>query len=140
MPNFTGSSLSRFPLVSADCWTSDHLSERSRSADAFFGTRARGTLTLNHSCAAQVVAGEFEVEAAPADGVASAPLGGEGDDAAAARRLVGWTLDQARGFDEAQRTLFAEDGASQCGNQPLVWGVLTKLQTPLARSNRSRFG
>jgi len=60
-----------------------------------------------------VVAGEFEVEAAPADGVASAPLGGEGDGAAAARRLVGWTLDQARGFDDAQRTLFAEDGASR---------------------------
>ena len=35
-----------FPLVSADFWTSDHLSERSRSVDAFSGTRARGTLTL----------------------------------------------------------------------------------------------
>jgi hypothetical protein len=35
-----------FPLVSADFWTSDHLSERSRRADAFSGTRARGTLTL----------------------------------------------------------------------------------------------
>ena len=30
-----GSSLGRFPLVSADFWTSDHLSERSRSVDAF---------------------------------------------------------------------------------------------------------
>jgi hypothetical protein len=38
--------LGRFPLVSADFWTSDHLLERSRSVDAFFGTRARGTLTL----------------------------------------------------------------------------------------------
>ena len=41
-----GSSLGRFPLVSADFWTSDHLSERSRSMDAFSGARARGTLTL----------------------------------------------------------------------------------------------
>ena len=35
-----------FPTVSADIWTSDHLSERSRSVDAFSGTRARGTPTL----------------------------------------------------------------------------------------------
>jgi hypothetical protein len=41
-----GSSLGRFPLVSADFWTSDHPSERSRSVDAFSGTRTRGTLTL----------------------------------------------------------------------------------------------
>jgi len=34
-------SLGRFPLVSANFWTSDHRSERSRRADAFFGTRAR---------------------------------------------------------------------------------------------------
>ena len=46
IPNFKGSSLGRFPLVSADFWTSDHLSERSRSVDAFSGTRARGTLAL----------------------------------------------------------------------------------------------
>ena len=46
IPNFKGSYLGRFPLVSADFWTSDHLSGRSRSADAFPGTRARGTLTL----------------------------------------------------------------------------------------------
>ena len=46
IPNFKGSSLGRFPLVSADFWTSDHLSERSRSVNAFPGTRARGTLTL----------------------------------------------------------------------------------------------
>ena len=46
IPNFKGSYLGRFPLVSADSWTSDHLSERSRSVDAFPGTRARGTLTL----------------------------------------------------------------------------------------------
>jgi hypothetical protein len=45
-PNFKGSYLGRFPLVSADFWTSDHLSERSRSVDASSGTRARGTLTL----------------------------------------------------------------------------------------------
>jgi len=46
IPNFKGSYLGRFPLVSADFWTSDHLLERSRSVDAFPGTRARGTLTL----------------------------------------------------------------------------------------------
>ena len=46
IPNFKGSYLGHFPLVLANSWTSDHLSERSRSVDAFFGTRARGTLTL----------------------------------------------------------------------------------------------
>ena len=46
IPNFKDSYLSRFPLVSADFWTSDHLSERSRSVNAVSGTRARGTLTL----------------------------------------------------------------------------------------------
>jgi hypothetical protein len=46
IPNFKGSYLGRFPLVSAGFWTSDHLSERSRSVDVFSGTRARGTLTL----------------------------------------------------------------------------------------------
>ena len=46
IPNFKGSDLGHFPLVSADSWTSDRLSERSRSVDAFSGTRARGTLTL----------------------------------------------------------------------------------------------
>ena len=46
IPNFKGSYLGRFPLVSADFWTSDHLLEQSRSVDAFSGTRARGTLTL----------------------------------------------------------------------------------------------
>ena len=46
IPNFKGSYLGRFPLVSADFWTSDHLSERSRRVDVFLLTRARGTLTL----------------------------------------------------------------------------------------------
>jgi hypothetical protein len=46
IPNFKGSDLGRFPLVSADFWTSDHLSGRSRSVDAFVGTRARGTFML----------------------------------------------------------------------------------------------
>ena len=49
IPNFKGSYLSRFPLVLADFWTSDHLSERSRSVDAFSGTRARGTLMLKRT-------------------------------------------------------------------------------------------
>ena len=35
IPNFKGSFLGRVPLVSADFWTSDHPSERSRSVDAF---------------------------------------------------------------------------------------------------------
>ena len=34
--NFKGSYLGRFPLVLADFWTSDHLSERSRSMDVGF--------------------------------------------------------------------------------------------------------
>ena len=46
IPNFKGSYLGHFPLVLANSWTSDHLSERSRSVDVFSGTRARGTLTL----------------------------------------------------------------------------------------------
>ena len=41
IPNFKGSFLGRFPLVSADFWTSDHLAERSRSVDVFSVTRAR---------------------------------------------------------------------------------------------------
>ena len=40
-----GSSLGRLPIVSADVWTSDHLSERPRSMDDFSG-RARA----DHSC------------------------------------------------------------------------------------------
>ena len=40
IPNFKGSYLGRFPLVSADLWTSDHRSARSRSAAAFL-ERAR---------------------------------------------------------------------------------------------------
>ena len=49
IPNFTGSDLGRCPLVSADVWTSDHLSERSRSVDVVSGTRARGTPTLKRT-------------------------------------------------------------------------------------------
>jgi hypothetical protein len=49
IPNFKGSYLGRFPLVSADFWTSDHLSERSRSMDVFPGTRARRTLMLKRT-------------------------------------------------------------------------------------------
>ena len=37
VPNFKGSSLGRFSLVSASFWTSDHLSEHSRSTDGFSG-------------------------------------------------------------------------------------------------------
>ena len=49
IPNFKGSYLGRFPLVSADFWTSDHLSKRSRSMDAFPGTCARGTLIFKRT-------------------------------------------------------------------------------------------
>ena len=49
IPNFKGSYLGRFPLDLTDFWTSDHLSERSRSMDAFSGTRARGTLKLKRT-------------------------------------------------------------------------------------------
>ena len=41
-----GSDLGRFPLVSADFWTSDHPTERSRSVDACSGTRARRRIAL----------------------------------------------------------------------------------------------
>ena len=40
-PNLKGSYFGRFPLVLADFWTSDHLSERSRSVHVFCGTCAR---------------------------------------------------------------------------------------------------
>ena len=51
VPNFKGSDLGHVPLVSADSWTSDHLSERPRSVDVFFTvTRARGTLTSKRRC------------------------------------------------------------------------------------------
>jgi hypothetical protein len=49
IPNFKGSYLGRFSLVSADFWTSDHLLERSRSMDAFSGTRAEHSLFLPRS-------------------------------------------------------------------------------------------
>ena len=61
IPNFKGSDLGHFPLVSANSWTSDHLLERPRSVDAFSrNARARNThveATLNHSFAAQAVIG-----------------------------------------------------------------------------------
>ena len=45
-----GSSLGHVPLVSADFWTSDHLSERSRRVDAFWGNaRARHTRVASTS-------------------------------------------------------------------------------------------
>ena len=50
MPNVKGSFLGRVPLVLADFRTSDRLSERSRSADAFSGTRARGTPASKRRC------------------------------------------------------------------------------------------
>ena len=60
IPSLRGSlDFGRFPLVSADFWTSDRLSERSRRVDPFTGTRARARnthveATLNHPLPAQV--------------------------------------------------------------------------------------
>ena len=74
IPNPKASYLGRFPLVLADFWTSDHLPGRSRSVDAFVGTRARNThveATLNHPCAAQVQLGE--------DSAGSTEVGGGGE-------------------------------------------------------------
>jgi hypothetical protein len=39
IPNFKGSFLGRFPLVSADFWTSDHLSERARAEHSWLKRR-----------------------------------------------------------------------------------------------------
>jgi len=55
MPNVKGSFLGRVPLVLADFWTSDRLSERSRSVDAFSGTRARGTPASKRRCISLVL-------------------------------------------------------------------------------------
>ena len=46
IPNFEGSDLGRLPLVSADFWTRDHPSERSRNTDVFFWSARARTLTL----------------------------------------------------------------------------------------------
>jgi len=48
-----------------------------------------------------------------------------------------FALDVADGSD---RQSWVVRGQMLCGNQPLVWVVLTKLENSLARSNRSRFG
>ena len=53
IPNFKGSYLGRFPLVLADSWTSDHLSEHSLEAWMLFPELERAA-TLNLCCAAQV--------------------------------------------------------------------------------------
>ena len=55
IPNFKGSYLGRFPLVSADFWTSDHMSVSNRGC-FFRNARARNThieATLNRPFAAQ---------------------------------------------------------------------------------------
>ena len=40
----------------------------------------------------------------------------------------------------ASAALGSSGGRGLCGFQPLVWGVPTKLQNSLARSNQGRFG
>ena len=47
--NFQGSYLGQFLLVSADFWTSDHLSSSSRKVDAFSDTFDRQTLKLKYN-------------------------------------------------------------------------------------------
>ena len=47
---------------------------------------------------------------------------------------------RARFSAARRRIFFALAAADLCGNQPLVWGVPTKLQNSLSRSHRSRFG
>ena len=49
-----------------------------------------------------------------------------------------WDLRERRPGD--LHPTAAVEGQGLCGNQPLVWGVPTKLQNSLSRSNRSRFG
>ena len=97
IPNFKGSFLGRFPLVSADFWTSDHLSERSRSVDAFFqNARARNThveATLNHPCpalspAARRSRGTRTTPTAPRGRRARRRRGGRARGAAGARRTT----------------------------------------------------
>ena len=51
--------------------------------------------------------GSFDVRAAPTAAVSSAPLDGESPEASEARKLVGWTRDQAVGFAEGRNALFA---------------------------------
>ena len=61
-------------------------------------------------------------------------------------RDVDYDVDDAARFEERYEAALDDaakkkDGSPRlCGNQPLVWGVPTKLQNSLSRSNRSRFG
>jgi len=58
---------------------------------------------------AAVLAAEFEVRNEPRQAVVSTSLDGGGADAYAARKLIGWSVHQVRGFLASQQTLFAED-------------------------------
>ena len=49
-------------------------------------------------------------------------------------------LDDAEPWYVGDTVAVPREGAGLCGNQPLVWGVPTKLQNCLAPSNRCRFG
>lgn len=51
--------------------------------------------------------GSLDVRATPTAAVASAPLDGDSPEASEARKLVGWTRDQALGFAEGRNALFA---------------------------------
>ena len=81
--------------------------------------------------------GRRRLVAAPAERLAraaEAPAEAVARPAQVAPLLDGREEEAVRVADEA---VVAGD---LCGNQPLVWGVPTKLQKSLARSNRSRFG
>ena len=58
-------------------------------------------------------------------------------DDASQRTYVGELAKVARGEAAVKEELV---GKFLCGNRPLVWGVPTKLQNSLSRSNRRRFG
>ena len=129
IPNFKGSSLGRFPLVSADFWTSDHLLERSRSVDAFFrNARARKThveATLNHSCPAQVGAKEL-AKMKPSAYLVNTARGAIVDQAALADAL------RAKAIAGAALDVFGEGSAPP---PPLpdaspLWGLDNVILTP----------
>jgi len=133
-PTFKGSELGRFPLVLADFWTSDHRSERSRRADALFGTRARGTRTSkpNRPVPAQARTGQQPLACVP-------PVGDDapGDFVEAAFRVVD------------PRGLKAESHAVKIGDEVLLVdrddrggtrARTSRLQRLLSRPRSARFG
>ena len=89
---------------------------------------------------AYVALGLLEAEHARGLLHAARRTGGPGAPPFSLRVLGRWdgTADGAAAAARGEDPL--APGAGLCGNQPRVWGVLTKLQNSLSRSNRSRFG